>query len=105
MLAPFIHRDITNSLELKTYGDWGAFRKIFERKLIEVPNTLRGDIVIRKPNTIRYDFGSERYYAFAPTYEIHEYILDKSRSETSTRINTCIDIVTITLPKSYKTHV
>ena len=35
-----MHEDIANSVQLKTYGDWGRFKKLFERKVVEVPCTL-----------------------------------------------------------------
>ena len=98
--AVYIPEDIANALKLKTDSDWGRFKRIFERKLVEVPCTLTASITIRRPKIVTYDFEKERYFTRIPTKEIHEYILDNTRSSTTTRINTSNNIITITLPNT-----
>ena len=98
--AVYIHEDIANALKLKSDSDWGRFKRIFERKLVEVPSTLTASITIRRPKIVTYEFEKERYFTHIPTKEIHEYILDNTRSSTTTRINTSNNIITITLPNT-----
>ena len=96
----YMHEDIANAIKLKPYGDWGRFKKLFERKVVEVPCTLTGSIILTRPKMITYDGGEERYFTRIPTKEIHEYILDNTRSSTSTRINTGNNTIVITLPNT-----
>ena len=96
----YIHEDIANALKLKTDSDWGQFKRIFERRLVEVPCTLTATITVRGPKIITYEIEKERYFTCIPTKEIHEHILDNTRSSTTTRINTSNSIITITLPNT-----
>ena len=98
--AVYKHEDIANALKLKSDSDWGRFKRIFERKLVEVPCTLTATITIRRPKMITYEFEKERYFTGIPTKEFHEYILHNTQSSTSTRINTINNIITITLPNT-----
>ena len=74
----YMHEDIANAIKLKMYGDWGRFKKLFERKVVKVPCTLTGSITLRKPKMITYDFGEDRYFTCIPTKEIREYILNNT---------------------------
>ena len=98
--AVYIHEDTPNALKLKSDSDWGRFKRIFERKLLEVPCTLPASITIRRPKIVTYEFEKERYFTRIPTKEIHEYILDNTLSSTTTRINTSNNIITIALPNT-----
>ena len=97
-----MHNDIANSVKLKTYGDLGRFKNVFERRVVEVPCTLTGSITLRRPKMITYDFKGERYFTCIPTKEIHEYLLDNTRSSSSlsARVHTGDNIIPITLPNT-----
>ena len=71
----YMHEDIANTLKLKTDGDWGRFKRLFESRLIEVFCTLIATITVRGPRMITYDIEKERYFTRIPTKEIHEYLL------------------------------
>ena len=96
----YIHEDVANAVKLKTDSDWGRFKRIFERRLVDVPCTLIATITLRGPKIMTYEIEKERYFTRIPTKEIHEYILDNTLPSTSTRINTSDNIITITLPST-----